>query len=127
MFYPPLLFTLFTNDCVSSDPSVLFVKFSGDTTVVGLVSDNDEGRYRKEVERLVGWCSDNNLELDVSKPKEMIIDFRKKRCPAPHLSINGVRVELVDSFKFLGTVISSDLSWATASLLSKGVARVSIF
>ena len=109
MFYPPLLFTLFTNDV---SPSVLFVKFSDDTTVVGLVSDNDEGRYRKEVERLVGWCSDNNLELNISKTKEMIIDFHKKRCPTPHLSINGVWVELVDSFKFLGTVISSDLSWA---------------
>ena len=80
--------------------------------MVGLVSDTDEGRYRKEVERLVGWCLDNNLELNVSKTKEMIIDFRKKRYPAPHLLINGVRVELVDSFKFLGTVISSDLSWA---------------
>lgn len=42
----------------------------------------------------------------------MIIDFRKKRCSSPHLSINGARVELVDSFKFLGTIISSDLSWA---------------
>ena len=108
----PLLFTLFTNDCVSSDPSVSFVKFSDDTTLVGLVSNNDEGRYRKEVERLVGLCSDNNLELNVLKTKEMIIDFHKKHCPTPHLSINGVRVELVDSFKFLGTVISSDLSWA---------------
>ena len=80
--------------------------------MVGLVFDSDERRYRKEVERLVGWCSDNNLELNVSKTKEMILDFRKKRCPTPHLSINGVRVELVDSFKFLGKVISSDLSWA---------------
>ena len=44
------------------NPSVLFVKFSDDTTMVGLVSDTDEGRYRKEVERLVGWCSDNNLD-----------------------------------------------------------------
>ena len=88
------------------------MKFLDDTTVVGLVSDGDEGRYHKEVERLVGWCSDNNLELNVSKTKEMIIDFREKCCLAPHLSINGVRVELVDSFKFLGTVISSDLSRA---------------
>ena len=35
----------------------------------------------KEVERLVGWYSDNNLELKVSKTKERIIDFRKKLCP----------------------------------------------
>ena len=55
MFYPPppLFFTLFTNDCVSSDPSVLFVKFSDDTTVVGLVSDNDEVRYR--IRYYGGW------------------------------------------------------------------------
>ena len=108
----PLLFTLFTNDCASSDPSVLVVKFSDDTTVVGLVSEGDEGRYRREVERLTDWCSDNNLVLNVAKTKEMVIDFRKRRCPTSHLTINGERVDLVDSFKFLGIVISSDLSWA---------------
>ena len=34
-----------------------------------------EGVYRKEVERLAGCCSDNNLVLNVSETKEMIIDF----------------------------------------------------
>ena len=45
--------------------------------MVGLVSDTDEGRYRKEVERLVDWCSDNNLKLNVSKTKEIIFNFVK--------------------------------------------------
>ena len=108
----PLLFTLFTNDCVSSDPSVLVIKFSDDTTVVGLISGEDERGYRGEVGRLVGWCSDNNLELNVSKTREMIIDFRKGKTVPPSLTINGAVVEPTVSFKFLGLTISSDLSWA---------------
>ena len=35
--------------------------------------------YRGEVERLAGWCSENDLELNVSKTKEMVFDFRKKK------------------------------------------------
>ena len=40
--YSRLLFTLFT-DCASLDRSVLVTKFSSDTTVIGLISDGDEG------------------------------------------------------------------------------------
>ena len=107
----PLLFTLFTNDCVSSDPSVILLKFSDDTTIEGLISDSDESVYREEVERMVGWCSENNLDLNVSKTKEMVVDFRRSRDPLDSLVINGEVVEQVETFRFLGTIISSDLSW----------------
>ena len=74
----PLLFTLFTNDCVSQNDSVKIIKFSDDTTVEGLISDNNEYAYRDEVGKLVDWCQVNNFELNVSKTKEIIVDFRKK-------------------------------------------------
>ncbi|XP_070199067.1 uncharacterized protein [Littorina saxatilis] len=98
-------------DAVALDPSVLVLKFSDDTTVEGLISNDDESVYREEVEQLVGWCSDNNLELNVSKTKEMIVDFRKNKLALTPLEINGESVEQVDSFRFLGTIISSDLTW----------------
>lgn len=52
----PLLFTLFTTDCVSRHSSVKMIKFSDDTTLEGLISLSDESAYRAEVEkvRLVG-------------------------------------------------------------------------
>ena len=69
--FPPLLFSLLTNDSVSSEPSVVMIKFSDHTTLEGLIHNSDESAYRGEVERLAGWCSENDLELNVSKTKEM--------------------------------------------------------
>ena len=39
--------------------------------MVGLITDNDETAYRKEVRDLTVWCKDNNLSLNVIKTKEM--------------------------------------------------------
>ncbi|KAK3564065.1 hypothetical protein QTP86_007522 [Hemibagrus guttatus] len=72
----PLLFSLYTNDCTSTDPSVKLLKFADNTTVIGLIQDGDESAYRQEIEQLAAWCSRNNLELNTLKTVEMIVDFR---------------------------------------------------
>ena len=55
------------------------IKFADDTTVVGLITNNDETAYRAEVRDLAVWCQDNNLSLNVSKIKELVVDYRKRR------------------------------------------------
>ena len=52
------------------------------TTVVGLITDNDETAYREEVRDLTVWCKDNFLSLNVIKTKELIVDYRKKEARA---------------------------------------------
>jgi hypothetical protein len=47
--------------------------------VVVLIIDNDETTYREEVRDLAVWCWDNNLSLNVSKTKELIVDYRIRR------------------------------------------------
>ena len=45
----PLPFSRFTHDCVAKHDSNTIIKFTDDTTVVGLITDNDETGYRDVV------------------------------------------------------------------------------
>ena len=104
------LFSSFTHDCAATHSSNLIVKFADDTTIVGLITESDESAYRKEVDTLTTWCQDNYLSLNISKTKEMIVDYRRQKVEehAP-LYINGSAVEKVSCFRFLGVNISDDL------------------
>ena len=55
----PLLYSLFPHDCVAlQDPVIMF---ADDTTVVGLITNNDESAYWKEVSELALCCQENSL------------------------------------------------------------------
>ncbi|KAI4886435.1 hypothetical protein NFI96_011889 [Prochilodus magdalenae] len=108
----PLLFTLLTHDCAAMHSSNHIIKFADDTTVVGLISKNDESAYREEVQRLTDWCRTNNLSLNVDKTKEMVVDFRRTRRDHSPLHIDGSTVEIVKSTKFLGVHLAEDLTWS---------------
>ncbi len=80
--------------------------------VLGLILNNNKTTYLEEIERLTSWCQDNCLSLNVSKTKELIMDFRKRQQrPYTPLMIIGTPVERVSSFKYLGVNISEDLTW----------------
>ena len=57
--------------------------------------------YRDEVQNLTEWCSANNLELNVSETKEVIMDFRKSCAAHAPISIDSVDVE-TEFFKIPG-------------------------
>ncbi|KAI2648520.1 putative RNA-directed DNA polymerase from transposon BS [Labeo rohita] len=98
---------------LTDNPSVKLLKFADDTTLIGLIQDGEESAYRQEVEQLAVWCSLNNLELNTLKTVEMIIDFRRNPPCTPPLSIMDSTVAAVETFKFLGPIISRDLKWDT--------------
>ena len=59
------------------------------TVRADLIKDNDESAYRDEVDRLAAWCEDNNLLLNTTKTKELIVDFRRNAVTHPPIYING--------------------------------------
>lgn len=134
VFFNLWLTSIFSNKhqyyrlCVLSP--VLFTlqrKFADDTTVVGLISDNDETNYREEIHHLMRWCTDNNLVLNTSKTMEVTVDYRRTRktAHAPFF-IHREEVERVDNVKFLGIHITSDLTWTlnTSHLVKKAQQRL---
>jgi hypothetical protein len=62
------------------------LKFADDKTVIGLITDNDETAYKEEFRELAVWCQDNDLSLNVSKTKELIVDCRKRQTGGPPLT-----------------------------------------
>ena len=69
----PVLYSLFTHDCDSNT----IIKFADDTTVVCLITNNDETAYGEEVIDLTVRCQENNLSLSMIKTKELSVDYRK--------------------------------------------------
>ncbi|KAK0141369.1 hypothetical protein N1851_021622 [Merluccius polli] len=122
----PLLFSLYTNSCTSSHQSIKLLKFADDTTLIGLISDGDESAYRWEADHLVTWCHQNNLELNALKTVEMIVDFRKNSASPATITLCDSTIDTVESFRFLGTIISQDLKWELniSSLIKKAEQRM---
>jgi hypothetical protein len=79
--------------------------------VVSLITDDDETAYRDEVRDLAVWCQDNNLSLNVSKTKKLIVDYWKRRTKCTIIHIDRAVVERVERFKFLCVHITTALSW----------------
>ncbi len=101
--------------------SNVIVKFADDTTVIGLITDNDEMAYREEVSTLTKWCQENHLSLNIDKTKELVVDYRRQSREHTPITIDKTPVERVTSFKFLGVHITEDLTWSahTDAVLKK--------
>ena len=103
----PVLFTLYTNDCSGSNTTPL-MKYSDDYSLED--ASNSDAVYFDAVKTFSSWCKINYLDNNFMKTKEMLIDFRKNPSTVPDLFIDGVKVERVSEYKYLGTVLDDNLS-----------------
>ena len=98
------LFTLYTNEMrlSSNDADTCrLIKYADDTVITGLIQNNDESHYRKVITWATEWCRKNHLDLNVSKTKEMIIDFRRYKNEKEAIRIQDSVVAQTDSYKYL--------------------------
>lgn len=99
------------NRCTSVHWSVKLLKFTDDTTSIGVCLQEKD-----LVDNLVDWCSQKNLELNALKILEIV--ERKKTSPLAPISFC---VASVESSIFLGTIPTQELKWGLKiiSLTSK--------
>jgi hypothetical protein len=69
----PLLYSIFTHDCVTAHDSNTIIKLANNTTVVGLITDDNET-----------GAQDNNLSLNISETKELIVEMDGRSNPHSH-------------------------------------------
>ena len=63
------------------------------------------------LDTLSEWAVENNLQFNASKTKAMLFTRQTKNVVKPILTMNGNIIEYVDTFKYLGIIFDSKLSW----------------
>ena len=108
----PLLFTIYTSDCRSSFENVIIIKFADDAALQGLITSvTDLCNYFSTISYFSVWCAEHNLDLNVIKTKEMVIDFRTSKAIHEPVVIKGNTIQQTDTYKYLGVLYDNNLSW----------------
>ena len=112
----PLLFLIYINGIAELplSPGSKLVIYADDVLLYRPIRQASDFQLlqQQDVDTLGVWADNNYLTFNPSKCKAMVFSSRRQPVPAPaHLSLNGSLLEIVDSVKYLGLSISSDLSW----------------
>ena len=109
----PLLFLLAFDGIfrLNMSAKASLVGYADDCTYSKAVHlDADLEDINSDLALINSWLKSQNLRLNHSKVKCMVIS-RRSSPPSPVLFVEGHRVELVSTFKLLGVLIDSTLSW----------------
>ena len=115
----PLLFSIYINDLVNTSDKFNFLMYAVDTILTGSVEDflnghsneSTEDIITKELIKISTWMEVNKLLINESKTKIMFFYMPRKCIDALTIRMNGVEIEVVDDFNFLGITINKSLNW----------------
>ena len=70
-----------------------------------------EADINRELEKVNIWLKLNKLSLNTQKTKLMLFHRKQKHLDEINVVINGIEIEHVSSFNFLGIMLDENLSW----------------
>ena len=105
----PILFLVMINDLLSGWQDRW--KYVDDTNVAECIRPNCPSHLQEVVNDITTWTMNNNMKLNITKCKELIIDFSKEKKSLQPLTVNGNPIKLVESEKILGVVVQNNLKW----------------
>ena len=111
----PLLFSVYTNEMTCDDNILKLVKFADDMALAARLQDeNSLSMYFDFINRLVKWFNESFLILNISKTKELCLESHRADDPSllRPVQIGSENVEQVNSFKYLGVIIDSNLTFS---------------
>uniref|UniRef100_A0A8C6MDJ7 Reverse transcriptase domain-containing protein n=1 Tax=Nothobranchius furzeri TaxID=105023 RepID=A0A8C6MDJ7_NOTFU len=108
----PKLFIMYINDVCAVLDKVNCLLYADDTSLYCSGDDLNKlvDLVEKELAVLKGWFDRNKLSMNVTKTKFIIFGNRKITNEII-IKINGIVIEQVHTYKFLGITIDEKLSW----------------
>ena len=119
----PLLFIIYINDIAKVTNKFHFTIYADDTTLLEPLctfSQNNEQNsnllsrdINNELKAIVEWLALNKLSLNVKKTKMMLFHYKQRSITnmIPKLEINGIPIERVQEFNFLGINLDENMTW----------------
>ena len=110
-----VFFSICINDLITVSDKLKFIMYADDTTIYFNLEDFDrynlEQDITNELENITLWLKRNKLSLNVQKTKLMIFHRKQKQINELNILIDGIAIERVESFNFLGLIIDEGISW----------------
>ena len=119
----PLLFIIYMNDLCNVTNNFKPILYADDTTLesplcsfnfLESANTNVSLEINNELARISNWLSVNKLSANPLKSKYMIFHFPQRNrntLPELNITLNGLPVEQVSEFNFLGVIVDECLSW----------------
>ena len=63
------------------------------------------------LQEINNWTINQKMKINEKKTKTMIFNYTKKHQFTTRLEMNGEKLEVIDSTRLLGTIITNNLSW----------------
>ena len=77
------------------------VKYVDDTTIYRVTNDTQDQTLQSAVSVATKWSQRNNMKINASKTKEMLITFSKTPPAVPLIEVNGIALERVSTCTLL--------------------------
>ena len=118
----PLFFSIYINDLITVSDRLNFLMYADDTTIYFNLEDFDnltkETDINRELEKVNIWLKLNKLSLNTQKTKLMLFHRKQKHLDEINVVINGIEIEHVRSFNFLGIMLDENCCLYSITLLS---------
>ena len=111
----PLLFLIYINSLanVSISDGTRMVMYADDLLLFRPIAKQcDFHTLQRDIDTVAEWVSANYLTFNHAKCKCMLVSRKSQSSTPPTLTLNGCDIEQVQHFKYLGLLLSSDMSWS---------------
>ena len=111
----PLLFLIYMNDIPNANDFFKYILYADDTTLFSTIhiSAGAAHEINSHLSDVFDWLAVNKLSLNIKKTKYIVFHAVNKNIKGmlPELSINGIIIDRVQNFNFLGLFFSGHIFW----------------